>query len=84
MEKILLKPGEVCELIGVGKSRCYELIAAGLLPSVRLGRSVRVPADLLRQRMAELQVAEEASKSAPKTAKASKADRSLHHSSTES
>lgn len=45
----MFRPAEVSELIGVGKSKTYELIAAGVIPSVRIGRSVRVPADRLRE-----------------------------------
>jgi excisionase family DNA binding protein len=44
MEKIMLRPMEVAEAIGCGRSKIYELLAAGVLPSVRIGgRSVRVP-----------------------------------------
>ena len=49
MEKLLLKPAEVSEMAGLGKSKTYELIAAGVIPSVRIGKSVRVPAGLLRE-----------------------------------
>jgi excisionase family DNA binding protein len=58
MEKILLKPAEVSELTGLGKSKTYQLIAAGLIPSVRIGTCVRVPADRLRQWIDELQAKE--------------------------
>lgn len=49
-EKILLRPVEAAELIGVSRSKIYELLAAGLLPGVRLGggRLVRVPMAALR------------------------------------
>lgn len=49
MDKLLLKPVEVAEIVGVGRSKVYELISAGELPSIRLGGSVRVPVDLLRE-----------------------------------
>jgi len=55
VEKLLLKPAEVSELTGMGKSKTYELIAAGVIPSVRIGKSVRVPADRLRRWIEELQ-----------------------------
>jgi excisionase family DNA binding protein len=55
MEKLLLRPAEVSELTGVGKSKTYELIAAGVIPSVRIGKSVRVPADALKRWIDELQ-----------------------------
>jgi excisionase family DNA binding protein len=49
MEKLLLKPIEVCDVTGLGKSKCYALIAEGVIPSVRIGRAVRVPAGALRR-----------------------------------
>jgi excisionase family DNA binding protein len=55
LEKLLLRPREVCHVTGFGKSKVYELIAGGDMPSVRIGKSVRVPADRLRQWIAELQ-----------------------------
>jgi excisionase family DNA binding protein len=55
MDKLLLKPSEVSELTGMGKSKTYELIAAGVIPSVRIGKSVRVPAERLRRWIDELQ-----------------------------
>ena len=48
MDKLLLRPVEAAEAIGVSRSRIYELLAAGTLPSVRIGVSVRVPVDALR------------------------------------
>ena len=38
-----LRPAEAAELLGISRSRAYGLIAAGDLPSVRVGTSVRVP-----------------------------------------
>jgi prophage regulatory protein len=43
MEKLLLKPSEVGQMLGIGRSLVYGLIAQGVIPSVRLGRSIRVP-----------------------------------------
>jgi excisionase family DNA binding protein len=47
-EKLLLRASEVSQIAGLGKSKTYELIAAGVIPSVRIGKSVRVPAAQLR------------------------------------
>ena len=49
MEKLLLRPAEAAEVLGVGRSKLYALLARGALPSVRVGHSVRVPADALRK-----------------------------------
>ena len=47
-ERIALRPAEVAIALGIGRSKAYELIAAGEIPSIRLGGSVRVPLDALR------------------------------------
>ena len=45
IERVLLRPVEVAQMIGVSRSKIYELIAGGVLPCVRLegGRLIRVP-----------------------------------------
>ena len=48
MEKLLYKPSEAAEVLGFGRSKIYELIAAGTMPSIRVGGSIRVPVDQLR------------------------------------
>jgi excisionase family DNA binding protein len=56
-EKLLLRPAEAAEVIGVSRSRAYELIGSGQIPSIRIGGSVRVPVAALRawidERLAE-------------------------------
>ena len=37
-----LKVPEVARIIRVARSRAYELVAEGEIPSIRIGRSVRV------------------------------------------
>jgi len=49
MEKLLLKPGEAADVLGVGRSKIYSLLATGQLPSVRVGHSVRVPVSALER-----------------------------------
>lgn len=53
MEKLLLRPMEVAEMLGVGRSKAYQMMASGVLPVVRLGKSVRVPVAQLRAWLAE-------------------------------
>jgi len=53
MEKILLKPFEVGQVLGIGRSLVYELIAKREIPSVRLGRCLRVPKESLKQWLKE-------------------------------
>lgn len=49
IEKLLLKPMEVFKALSVGRSTGYAMIASGELPSVRIGRAVRVPVDALKE-----------------------------------
>lgn len=44
MDKLLLRPDQAAEVLGIGRSKVYALLADGTLPSVRVGKSVRVPA----------------------------------------
>ena len=48
MNKLLLKPSEAAQALGIGRSLIYELIARREIPSVRLGRCLRVPAESLQ------------------------------------
>lgn len=41
-EKEYMKVAEVAEFLRIGRSRAYELVGSGEIPSVRIGRSVRV------------------------------------------
>ena len=49
MEKILLKVHEAGEMLGLGRSKIYEMIAAGEIKTIRVGRAVRVPVASLRE-----------------------------------
>ena len=51
--KLLLKPEEAAEALGVGRSKLYALLAAGQIPCIRVGGMARVPADALRQWIAD-------------------------------
>ena len=43
MDRVLLKADEAAEVLSLGRSKVYQMIAAGELPSIRIGRAVRVP-----------------------------------------
>ena len=51
-DRLLHRVEDVAEMLAIGRSKTYELIAAGELPVVRLGRCVRVPADALQHWLA--------------------------------
>ncbi len=49
LEPLLLRPAEVADVLGIARSRAYRLCSTGELPTVRLGKSVRVPLKALKQ-----------------------------------
>lgn len=40
--RLLYKVKEVAEMLGVGRSKAYELVRTGEIPAVRVGSSLRV------------------------------------------
>jgi excisionase family DNA binding protein len=42
-ERLLLTVEEAARRLGIGKTLAWELVWQGVLPSVRLGRCVRIP-----------------------------------------
>jgi excisionase family DNA binding protein len=53
MDKILLTATETAEVLGLGRTKVYALIASGELPSVRIGASVRVAVEELKDWLRE-------------------------------
>lgn len=49
MDKGLLTTTEAAEYLGIGRTKLYELLAANELPTVRIGRAVRVPHSALAE-----------------------------------
>jgi excisionase family DNA binding protein len=45
----LLKAPRVAELLDISKSKAYSLMQSGELPTIRMGRNLRVPAKALRR-----------------------------------
>ncbi len=42
MERLLLNVEEGREIINLGRSRFYDMIATGEIPSIRIGKSIRI------------------------------------------
>jgi excisionase family DNA binding protein len=49
MDTLLLKPIEVGNQLRISRAKCYELIASGEIPSIKVGGTTRVPAVALQQ-----------------------------------
>lgn len=43
IEPLFLRPIEAAKVLGVCRSKIYEMVLAEELPSIRLGGSVRIP-----------------------------------------
>lgn len=49
----LLRSEEAAQVFGVGRSKVFEMLRAGELPVIRMGRSVRIPRRALATWMEE-------------------------------
>ena len=58
VERVALDTAEACAALGVADGTLREMIAAGIVPAVRVGRRILVPVDALRRRLADLALAE--------------------------
>jgi len=54
MTRLLLTVPEAAESLAISRSKLYELIAAGLIRSVRIDGSRRVPIEALQTYVAQL------------------------------
>lgn len=54
MDRLLLIPEDAAKIIGVGRTKLYELLRTGAIESVRIGRARRIPADALHDYVTRL------------------------------
>ena len=47
MTKLLLTPEEAAQVLGIGRTKVYELLLSNALESVKIGASRRIPTDAL-------------------------------------
>ena len=55
IQKMLLTPVEAATTLGIGRSKVYELLRVGALPSVRIGRCRRIPVTGITEYLDSLQ-----------------------------
>ena len=48
-QRLLLRIPEAAETLGIGRTKIYELIATGELPTIRVGRAVRISVSTLQK-----------------------------------
>jgi excisionase family DNA binding protein len=46
---LVLRVPELAEVLKINRGMAYELVNSGQIPSIRIGRSIRVPVDALRK-----------------------------------
>ena len=49
VEALLLRADEAAIVLGIGRTKVFEMLASGELPAIRIGRCVRVPKDRLER-----------------------------------
>lgn len=57
MTKQLLTPQEAAQVLGIGRTKVYELIVTKALESVKIGSCRRIPAEALHAYVASLRTA---------------------------
>ncbi len=55
MDSLLYRPEDAARVLGIGRSKAYELIATGDLASVQIGRLRRIPRAALEAYVERLQ-----------------------------
>jgi excisionase family DNA binding protein len=56
MNKLLLNAEEAAEVLGIGRTKVYDLLRVGEIESVRIGGARRIPHDALTNYVERLRV----------------------------
>jgi excisionase family DNA binding protein len=54
MDKLLLTPEEIAEVLGIGRTKVYELIRLGVIESVKIDGCRRIPTAAVHEYVARL------------------------------
>jgi excisionase family DNA binding protein len=49
MEKLFVRPIEAAQMLGISRSKLYEMLAAEQIPSIRMGGVLRIPLAALKK-----------------------------------
>lgn len=52
-EPVLFRVSEAAELLRMSRAQAYVLVAKGIIPSIRIGSMIRIPADAFREMVAQ-------------------------------
>lgn len=53
MEKVAFTVEEVASILSLGRNKTYELVKMGIIPSMKLGKQIRIPKLSLESWLAE-------------------------------
>jgi len=59
VDRMLFRPEEAAELLGIGRSKFYELMAEGVIDSVRIGACRRIPLAALEEYVERLRTTDD-------------------------
>lgn len=68
MDRLLLSPVEAAAALGLSRAKLYQLMAAGEIENVKLGRSRKIPRDALDTFIENLHRQQKRANKRPKTA----------------
>jgi excisionase family DNA binding protein len=51
--RVVLRPADLVPILGLSRSRIYELIGLGVIPAVRVGGAIRIPRSALEEWLRE-------------------------------
>jgi excisionase family DNA binding protein len=49
MEQLTIRIGEAAVSLGISKAKMYQLIKTGEIPALRVGKTMRISTDVLRE-----------------------------------
>jgi excisionase family DNA binding protein len=49
VQPLLLRADEAAIVLGIGRTKVFEMMASGELPAIKIGRCIRVPKDRLEK-----------------------------------
>ena len=49
MDVVLLNVEQAAQALGLGRSKCYELVLKGQLKSLKIGRSRKIPVEAIKE-----------------------------------
>ena len=65
MESLLLRPDDAARVLSLSRARLYELMAAGVIKSIKIGGSRRIPAEALKRFVDDQVAAQSADQAKP-------------------